>query len=347
MAGRACADTTDVVVSARPSWEAWLRWATLHLGGRERVGLVEGAEIRALPPGETLLDLLGDDGARLAEAGERARRDPADVVPTAEAALLAPIPTPPSIRDFYAFEEHVATARRARGLEMDPDWYELPVFYFSNPHRVAAPGYDVAIPRPSAAMDFELEVAAVVGRAGSDLTAEDAATHIAGLTIMNDWSARDLQRREMELGLGPAKGKDFATTLGPHLVTLDELEDRASGGAFNLAMTATIRRDGSDDADEVSQGNLADLHWTFAEMIAYASRDARVAAGDVIGSGTVGTGCLLELSLVHGEDAYPWLRPGDEVTLEVERLGAISNRVVAAVDAPRGRAADGSQVRQE
>jgi 2-keto-4-pentenoate hydratase/2-oxohepta-3-ene-1,7-dioic acid hydratase in catechol pathway len=290
---------------------------------------VDGVETRLLPPGETLLGLLGDDGERMAAAGERARHDPAEVVSSEDAMLLAPIPHPPSIRDFYAFEEHVATARRARGLEMDPDWYELPVFYFSNPHRVVATGEDVAIPRRSSAMDFELEVAAIVGRDGSDLSPEEAESHIAGLTVMNDWSARDLQRREMQLGLGPAKGKDFATTLGPHLLTPDELEDRTSGGAYDLVMTAGIRRGGSDRSDEVSRGNLADLHWTFAEMIAYASRDARVAAGDIIGSGTVGTGCLLELSLVHGEEAHPWLQPGDEVTLEVERLGAITNRVVA------------------
>lgn len=314
-----------------------MRWATITLGGRERIGLVQGDEVRLLPPGETLVGLLGDTGVGLAAAGERARRDPDDVVGLDDTALLAPVPHPPSIRDFYAFEEHVATARRARGLEMDADWYELPVFYFSNPHRVVGPDDEVRIPGPTAAMDFELEVAAIVGRAGADLTPEQAEEHIAGFTVMNDWSARDLQRREMGLGLGPAKGKDFATTLGPHLVTPDELADRRSGGAYELTMTAGIRRAGGpaevDEPDrdgfvEVSRGSLADLHWSFAEMIAYASRDAWVEVGDVIGSGTVGTGCLLELSLVHGSDAYPWLDDGDEVRLEVEGLGAITNRVV-------------------
>lgn len=309
-----------------------MRWATIILRGDERVGLVEGTEIRLLPPGERLLDLLGDDGEGLARAADRARRDPHDVVDGDAARLLAPVPHPPSIRDFYAFEEHVATARRARGLEMDPDWYELPVFYFSNPHRVVADGDEVVIPAGSSAMDFELEVAAVVGRAGTDLRPEQAEQHIAGFTVMNDWSARDLQRREMGLGLGPAKGKDFATTLGPWLVTPDELDDRRARGAYRLTMTASVRRSAGGETGfrEVSRGDLGTLHWSFAQMIAYASRDSRVEPGDVIGSGTVGTGCLLELALVHGSDAYPWLEDGDEVRLEVERLGAVTNRVVRA-----------------
>ncbi|MGQ0802279.1 MAG: fumarylacetoacetate hydrolase family protein [Actinomycetota bacterium] len=234
---------------------------------------------------------------------------------------LPPPTQPPSIRDFYAFEEHVATARRARGLEMVPEWYEAPVFYFSNPHSVIGTDQPVAAPPGCEELDYELEVAAVVGIEGRDLDADDAEGHIAGFTIMNDWSARDLQRREMKVGLGPAKGKDFATSLGPWLVPPDELADRRAGKAYDLAMTARV------NGREYSSGNLADLHWSFGEMLAHASRGTRLVPGDVIGSGTCGTGCILELSLVHGSDEYPWLVPGDVVELEVERLGVLRNPI--------------------
>jgi 2-keto-4-pentenoate hydratase/2-oxohepta-3-ene-1,7-dioic acid hydratase in catechol pathway len=226
------------------------------------------------------------------------------------------------VRDFYAFEDHVATARRSRGLEMEPDWYELPVFYFSNPYAVIGPHADVVVPPGCTELDFEVEVAAVIGRSGADLEPEEAERHIAGFCIMNDWSARDLQRREMKLNLGPAKGKDSATSLGPHLVTGDELEPFRKGKAYDLTMTAMV------NGREYSRGNLADIHWSFGEMIAYASRGTRVEPGDVIGSGTCGTGCILELSLVHGSDKYPWLQAGDEVTVTVDHLGALSNTVV-------------------
>lgn len=212
-----------------------------------------------------------------------------------------PSPTPQSIRDFYAFEQHVRTARERRGLEMDPDWYQIPVFYFTNPHAVIGPDTEVAIPPGCMELDFELEVAAVVGRGGSDFSVAEAEAAIAGYMIMNDWSARDLQRREMRQGLGPAKGKDFATSLGPWLVTPDELAEVRSGKAFELQMTATV------NGREYSRASLATLHWSFGEMLAYASSGARVEAGDIIGSGTCGTGCILELSLVHGSEAYPWL----------------------------------------
>jgi 2-keto-4-pentenoate hydratase/2-oxohepta-3-ene-1,7-dioic acid hydratase in catechol pathway len=140
---------------------------------------------------------------------------------------------------------------------------------------------------------------------------------------MNDWSARDIQRREMKLSMGPVKGKDFATTIGPALVTPDEIADRRSGPAYDLAMTATV------NGKEYSRASLAEIFWSFGEMISYASRGTRVEPGDVIGSGTCGTGCILELALVHGGDAYPWLRPGDEVVLSVDRLGSLRNRIVA------------------
>ena len=242
---------------------------------------------------------------------------------------LAPIPRPPTVRDFYAFEQHVRTARQRRGLEMDPDWYELPVFYFSNPYAISGPDVDVAIPPGCREMDYELEVAAVVARGGADLDPEEAEHGIAGYCVMNDWSARDIQRREMKLSMGPVKGKDFATSIGPVFVTPDELEDTRRNKSFDLEMTATV------NGVEYSRASLADIFWSFGEMIAYASRGTRVETGDVIGSGTCGTGCILELSMVHGVDRYPWLQPGDVVELSVERLGETSQprgcgRVVAA-----------------
>ena len=248
------------------------------------------------------------------------------MVPLDQATLLPPIPRPPSVRDFYAFEQHVKTARERRGLGMDPDWYELPVFYFSNPAAIVGPHDEVAVPPGSSELDFELEVAAVVGRGGSNLDPSSAEQHIAGYCVMNDWSARDLQRREMKLSMGPVKGKDFATTLGPVLTTPDELEPFRGDRAFELTMTASV------NGREYSRASLDDIYWSFGEMLAYASRGTRLEPGDVIGSGTCGTGCILELLLVHGEDEYPWLRPGDEVTLEVDQLGRIENRVVAGVD---------------
>lgn len=302
-----------------------MRWVTFREGdgGEDRVGVVEGDHVHAVAAGTTLLSLLGDDGERLANAAEDARRDPADVVRIDQVRLRPPIPNPPQMRDFYAFEQHVRTARARRGLEMDPDWYELPVFYFTNAYAVNGDGDDVAIPPGSSELDYELEVAAIIGRGGSDLSAEAAESRIAGFTVMNDWSARDLQRREMKLSMGPVKGKDFATTLGPMLVTPDELADVRMDRAYDLAMTASV------NGVEYSRASLADIYWSFAEMISYASRGTRVETGDVIGSGTCGTGCILELSLVHGGEEYPWLKPGDEVTLSVERLGSITNRIVA------------------
>jgi 2-keto-4-pentenoate hydratase/2-oxohepta-3-ene-1,7-dioic acid hydratase in catechol pathway len=300
-----------------------MRWAAFRgADDEERLGVVLGQVVQALEPGLTLIDLLGDDGSRLREAGERATTDPAGTFALDEVTLLPPISHPPSLRDFYAFEQHVKTARQRRGLEMDPDWYELPVFYFSNPAAVIGPDDGVAVPPGSQQLDFELEVAAVVGLGGRDLRPEEAERHIAGFTVMNDWSARDVQRREMKLSMGPVKGKDFATSLGPFLVTPDELEPFRRNRAFDLRMTAMV------NGMPYSAASLADIFWSFGEMLAYASRGTELVPGDVVGSGTCGTGCILELSLVHGEEAYPWLQPGDEVTLEVEHLGAQHARVL-------------------
>jgi 2-keto-4-pentenoate hydratase/2-oxohepta-3-ene-1,7-dioic acid hydratase in catechol pathway len=302
-----------------------VRWVTYRRrrDGNDRLGLLVEDEVRGLPAPGALVDLLGDDGDALSAAAERARTDPSEVVPLGEVRLRPPVPLPPAVRDFYAFEQHVLTARRRRGLDMDPDWYELPVFYFSNPAAIVGPDDEVAVPPGCGELDYELEVAAVVGRGGSDLDPATAERHIAGYCVMNDWSARDVQRREMRLSMGPVKGKDFATSLGPVLVTPDELADARAGRAFDLTMTATV------NGREYSRASLADIYWSFGEMLAYASRGTRVQTGDVIGSGTCGTGCILELSLEHGTEAYPWLQPGDVIELDVERLGRLRNRVVA------------------
>jgi fumarylacetoacetate (FAA) hydrolase len=232
--------------------------------------------------------------------------------------LHPPVSRPGSVRDFYAFEAHVRNARARRGLPVPPEWYEFPAFYFSNPGSLV--GDRAAIPKPAwtEALDYELEIACVIGVRARDVAAERWRSVVAGFTILNDWSARDVQRREMAIGLGPAKGKDFATSLGPALVTLDELEAKRRGDGYDLAMEARV------NGATLSRGNARDLHYTFGQMIARASQDVYLFPGDVIGSGTVGTGCLLEL----GPEVHPWLEPGDEVVLEVERLGTLTNTVL-------------------
>jgi fumarylacetoacetate (FAA) hydrolase len=299
-----------------------MKWATFDVSeGDTRTGVVVGDDVYALEPGVSLIDLLGDDGERLASAGARAVRDPAVVAPLESVRPRPPL-RPPVVRDHYAFEEHVRWGRESRGLAMDPMWYELPVFYFSNPYSIIGPGDPVLRPPETAQLDFELEVAAVVGLAGRDLSADVAERHIAGFTIMNDWSARDVQRREMALNLGPHKGKDFATSIGPFLVTPDELAEARKGNGYDLAMTALV------NGRLYSQANWSDIAYSFAEFLAYDSRGTKVGPGDLIGSGTCGTGCILELSARFGEESYPWLQPGDVVDLKVERIGTLRNRVV-------------------
>ncbi len=239
-------------------------------------------------------------------------------LPLRDLILHAPVAHPPSVRDFYAFEAHVKNARARRGLAVPPEWYEFPVFYFSNPGALAGHGEEVRKPAWTQALDYELEIACVIGKKVRDVRAEEWRSVVAGFTILNDWSARDVQRREMAVGLGPAKGKDFATSLGPAIVTLDELEPRRRGERYDLAMEARV------NGAVLSRGNASAMHWTFGQMIARASQDVYLFPGDVIGSGTVGGGCLLEL----GPEVHRWLEPGDEVTLEIECLGALTNRIV-------------------
>lgn len=238
--------------------------------------------------------------------------------------LLSPVPFPRTIRDFYAFEQHVKTARALRGLEMIPEWYDHPVFYYSNPGCVYGPYDDIDFPHASHEVDFELEIACVIGKPGKDIPADKANEYIAGYLIMNDWSARDTWRNfEAKLSMGPAKSKDFATTLGPWLVTPDELESRRQGDAentrHNLEMVARV------NGKELSRGNADTLTHTFAQMIEWASTDVWLRPGDVLGSGTVGTGCILEL---RPENTGGWLKPGDVVEMEIEKLGAIKNKLI-------------------
>ena len=234
--------------------------------------------------------------------------------------LHAPIPKPPTLRDFYSFEDHVKTARAKRGQEIPSEWYEFPAFYYSNPTVVYGPDDDVPAPSYTKMLDFELEVAAVVGKPGKNIPEAEAEAYILGYTIMNDWSARDVQAKEMKIGLGPAKAKDFATSLGPWLVTADELEDRRAGpGLFHLKMMARV------NGKPLSQGNMDKMHWSFPQMIARASQSVQLNPGEVFGSGTVGSGSILELREVKQK----WLQPGDVVELEIERLGVLRNRIIA------------------
>jgi 2-keto-4-pentenoate hydratase/2-oxohepta-3-ene-1,7-dioic acid hydratase in catechol pathway len=298
-----------------------MRWVTYRSAdGTERPGLLRDGNVHGLDG--TLLELISSEGG-LAAASERALAEPVEVVDLADVRLAAPIPRPPSVRDFLSFEEHLRNARRALGRDtVPPVWFEQPVFYFSNPAAIRGPDEDIPISPGCEAFDYEVEVAAVVGRAGSDLTPTEAEAHIAGYTIFCDWSARDVQQRESTVGLGPAKGKDGATSIGPVLVTPDELEPYRAGKGYRLAMRASV------NGRDLGGGTWADIHWSFGQMLAYASRGTRLLPGDVIGSGTVGTGCLLELSALHGAEHYPWLQPGDVVIVEVERLGTLTGRIV-------------------
>lgn len=229
--------------------------------------------------------------------------------------LKAPLPQPRSLRDFYAFEAHVQTCRAKRGLEMVEEWYQLPAFYFSNHQAIFGPQEVIHFPKKALWRDFELEVAIIIGRKGRDIAADSAWDYVFGLSILNDWSARDIQAQEVKVGLGPAKGKDFATTIGPYIATAEEWCDRQSGQKLSLNMKAYI------NGHQVSEGNTADLYWSIPQLIERASADVTLYPGDVIGTGTVGTGCLLE------QDNPTWLQSGDIVMLEVERLGQLQNRI--------------------
>ena len=264
-------------------------------GGPPRVGVVEddGIEVLEAP---SMIDWLRGEGR--APTGERAMDE--------EVELLAPVPDPPSVRDFYAYEGHVKAGWARRGSDVPEAWYEAPAFYFSNPASIHGPGEPVRRPAGTEMLDFELEIAAVIG----------ADEEIAGFMLMNDWSARDVQRAEMSVGLGPAKAKDFATTVGPWLVTPDELP--YEGGRLQLEATVSV------NGRELSRSDAAEKHYSWPELVAHAGRDTKLRSGDVIGSGTLNRGCLLELGPIDGER---FLEPGDVVTLRAAELGELTTPI--------------------
>jgi len=253
--------------------------------------------------------------------------------------LLAPVPCPPSCRDAYAFRQHVATARRNRGVDMIPEFDQFPIFYFTNHNAILGPTDDIlCMPDHMQKLDFELEAAIVIGKKGRNVKAKDADDYIAGYLIMNDMSARALQMEEMKLNLGPAKGKDFCTIIGPYLVTKEELvnkkvatADGHDGDTYSLNMKCWV------NGELLSEGNMKDMNWTFAEIVERCAYGTDILPGDVIGSGTVGTGCLLELNGSHkleNPDYEPvWLKDGDIIEMEIEGLGRIKNKVVLENDA--------------
>ncbi|MDP4283247.1 MAG: fumarylacetoacetate hydrolase family protein [Bacteroidota bacterium] len=254
-------------------------------------------------------------------------------IPVEDVEIFAPIPNPTSCRDGYAFRQHVASTRRNRNVEISPEFDQFPVFYFMNHNSISGPGEIVCMPDHFHKLDFELEAAIVICKPGKNIKASDADEYIGGYMIMNDLSARELQLEEMKLNLGPTKGKDFSTVIGPMLVTPDELEDfkipakeNHTGNAYNLAMKCRV------NGVQVSEGNLGDMQWTFAEIIERCSYGVQLFPGDIIASGTVGTGCFLELNatgkLNDPDYKEQWLQEGDEVELEIEQLGKLKNTIV-------------------
>ena len=293
--------------------------------GEVRAGFLQGelvVDIHVVSGGSLPKDMLsiialGDEGLeRMKELGAFSTENEG-VYSLRKVTLRSPIPRPVSIRDFYAFEEHVKTARKRRGLDVVPEWYDIPVFYFTNHLAVKGPLDSIEIPTGCEWLDYELEIACVIGKKGRNISRDKAEDHIYGYVVMNDWSARDIQKHEMKVGLGPAKGKDFATSIGPYLVTKDELEVYRNGDRFDLSMTAKV------NGKLLSEGNYQDIHYTFLDMIERASKDVTLYPGEIIGSGTVGTGCILEL----GPETHPWLKPGDVVELEITGLGVLQNTI--------------------
>ncbi len=275
-------------------------------GSQELADVLVPASVRKL------LTAGGLDKARQClDAEGRGLNDETLLYAPGEVRLLAPIPDPSSVRDFFAFEAHVKKGFEKRGEPMPAEWYEIPVYYKSGHHNILGTGEDVLWPSFTEKFDYELELAAVIGRAGKNVAAGEARGYIAGFTVMNDFSARDIQRREMKVRLGPSKGKDWATALGPVIVTLDEI-----GDPYSLEMIARV------NGEEWSRGNSSTIHHSFEKMIEFLTLDDQMLPGDVLGSGTVGTGCGLELDR--------WVKPGDVIELEIERIGILRNRVYRA-----------------
>lgn len=290
------------------------------------LGIIRNGMVQSL---QTNLDALGVLALPIAERNLlEAQAGRYHRAPLGSVRLLPPV-EPRAMRDFVAFERHIAGMKQAEGAPGVPDaWYEAPVFLFMNPWSVVGAEDDVPAPPDSALLDYELEIAAIVGRTARNVAEEDAASYIAGYCIMNDWSARDLQSREMSVGLGPSKGKDFATTIGPWITTPDELEGSLVDGRLDLEMRVSV------NGVEVGRDTSANMSWTFPQLVTHASRAATVGAGDILASGTCSAGSLGELWARRGERVPPPLVPGDVVTMEIEGLGSIGNRIVPPEDVP-------------
>ena len=297
-----------------------MRFCVVEFSGRPKPVLAIERDggllpLDAPPSLRDALEHLSDDGLMKLARGAAGKPVPLRDVTR----WLPPVPNPRTFRDFYAFEQHVKAARSRRGLEMIPEWYKLAIFYFSNTGSLKGHLEPVRKPASTSELDFELEIGCVMGKDVQDVSGEEAESAIFGFTILNDWSARDLQREEMKCSLGPAKGKDFATSVGPFLVTVDELADHRVGpGRYNLTMLA--RRNGR----EISRANFKDITHDFTKLIERGSRDAMMYRGDLVGSGTVGTGCILELG---PEVAGGWLKPGETLELEIDRLGVLNTPI--------------------
>lgn len=291
-----------------------------------------------LPSSMNMFLTYWEDAYPVAQAGElllkEGTRTSNRAIPLSQVELIAPVPFPSSCRDGYAFRQHVAAARKNRKVEMIPEFDQYPIFYFTNHHSIQGPGNIHCMPDHFEKLDFELEAAIVICKHGRNIKAEHADEYIGGLMIMNDMSARRLQMEEMLLNLGPAKGKDFSTVIGPWLVTLDELQsfeippkENHTGKSWNLRMQCWV------NGKQVSDGNVGDMDWTFAEIIERASYGVDLYPGDVIGSGTVGTGCFLELNgtgkLNDPNYTEQWLQPNDVVEMEIGGLGKLSNTIIA------------------
>ncbi|MCX6275240.1 MAG: fumarylacetoacetate hydrolase family protein [Bacteroidetes bacterium] len=293
---------------------------------------------KALPDDMLAFLRLGEEAMNEAKSIDSAIKEQSiipiaiGIKPEADFALLAPVPHPTSCRDGYAFRQHVASARRNRKVDMIKEFDQYPIFYFTNHNAIQGPGEIFCMPDHFQKLDFELEASIVIGKKGRNIRAAEADEYIAGYMIMNDMSARTLQMEEMLLNLGPAKGKDFSTVIGPWLVTPDELEpykipakENHVGNRYNLSMKCFV------NGKQVSTGNLGDMDWTFAEIIERCAYGVDVLPGDVIGSGTVGTGCFLELNgtgLLNDPNFKPqWLQPNDVVEMEIEGLGRLSNTI--------------------
>jgi 2-keto-4-pentenoate hydratase/2-oxohepta-3-ene-1,7-dioic acid hydratase in catechol pathway len=305
-----------------------MRFVKAQTPNGPRIGVVRDDDVVGLAATSTALEPhFGDDGEALHNLGEEILANPESEHGLESLQLLKPV-EPVAMRDFMIFEEHVLPAWRMQGMERGPDvWYEQPIGYFSNAATIRGPRDAIEIPGGCVNMDFELEVAAVMGRDAVSVTPEQAAGYVAGFVILSDWSARDLQFREMDGRLGPFKGKDFGSSLGPIFVTPDEIESRRQGNGYDLQMTSTVngRRYGGD--------RWTSAYWSMEELISYSSWSSRVEAGSIVGSGTCQGGCILELSIRNSSEEYPWLVAGDEVTLSVETMGEIRASVAESAQA--------------